>query len=321
MLGEVGRAVSSTLDLETVLTTIIRRANQLSGTDFGVIYEYDEATERFRLRATENLGGRSGRAPARVPPWPGVKAPWAAPPRRGSPSRSRTSSAEGAYQSSVREALVRSGHRALLAVPLLREDAIIGGLVVSEEDAGRVPAGDHRAAQDVRHAVRARHPERPAVPRDRGQGRGARGGQPPQVRVPRQHVPRAAHAAQRGHRLLRGAARPDVRRAERQAGRVPAGHPVLRTAPALADQRHPRPLQDRGRAHGARARALRPARRPRQRADPRAGARQPPRDHPRRHRGPGVGEIVGRRAQDQADPGEPPVQRREVHARGGTGRP
>src|SRR5439155_11372048 len=55
VLGEVGRAVGSTLDLETVLTTIIRRANQLSGTDFGVIYEYDEGTERFRLRATENL--------------------------------------------------------------------------------------------------------------------------------------------------------------------------------------------------------------------------------------------------------------------------
>src|SRR5207245_1858096 len=34
-LGEVGRAVSSTLDLETVLTTIVSRANQLSATDAG----------------------------------------------------------------------------------------------------------------------------------------------------------------------------------------------------------------------------------------------------------------------------------------------
>ena len=35
----------------------------------------------------------------------------------------------------------------------------------------------------------------------------ARDGQPPQERVPRQHVARAAHAAERHHRLLRGAAR------------------------------------------------------------------------------------------------------------------
>src|SRR5207249_3602364 len=40
-LGEVGRAVSSTLDLETVLTTIVVRAVELSGLDGGVVFEYD----------------------------------------------------------------------------------------------------------------------------------------------------------------------------------------------------------------------------------------------------------------------------------------
>src|SRR5207245_11578238 len=54
-LGEVGRAVSSTLDLETVLTTIVSRAVQLSGMDAGAMYEYDEAAEEFHLRATENF--------------------------------------------------------------------------------------------------------------------------------------------------------------------------------------------------------------------------------------------------------------------------
>jgi GAF domain-containing protein len=38
-LGEVGQAVSSTLDLQTVLSTIVRHAVQLSGTDCGIIYE------------------------------------------------------------------------------------------------------------------------------------------------------------------------------------------------------------------------------------------------------------------------------------------
>src|SRR5262249_18526160 len=50
-LGEVGQAVSSTLDLQTVLSTIVRHAVQLSRTDGGVVYEYDEAAEEFHLRA------------------------------------------------------------------------------------------------------------------------------------------------------------------------------------------------------------------------------------------------------------------------------
>src|SRR5437867_12695122 len=42
-LGEVGQAVSSTLDLQTVLSAIVGHAVQLSGTSGGVIYEFDEA--------------------------------------------------------------------------------------------------------------------------------------------------------------------------------------------------------------------------------------------------------------------------------------
>src|SRR5262249_59329863 len=51
-LGEVGQAVSSTLDLQTVLSTIVGHAVQLSGTDSGVIYEYDVASQEFHLRAS-----------------------------------------------------------------------------------------------------------------------------------------------------------------------------------------------------------------------------------------------------------------------------
>ena len=54
--------------------------------------------------------------------------------------------------------------------------------------------------------------------------------QPAQVGVPRQHVARAAHPAQRGHRLLRGAARADVRRPQRPPGRVPARHLARRAS-------------------------------------------------------------------------------------------
>jgi len=54
-LGAVSHAVSSTLDLETVLSTIASHAVQLSGTDCGVIYEYDESKQEFDLRASHRM--------------------------------------------------------------------------------------------------------------------------------------------------------------------------------------------------------------------------------------------------------------------------
>ena len=54
-LGEVSQAVNSTLDLETVLTTIVQRAVQLSRTDAGAIYVFDEARQEFKLRATYGM--------------------------------------------------------------------------------------------------------------------------------------------------------------------------------------------------------------------------------------------------------------------------
>ncbi len=54
-LGEVSQAVNSTLDLETVLSTIVAKAVQLSGTEAGAIYGYDGHTQEFRLRATHGM--------------------------------------------------------------------------------------------------------------------------------------------------------------------------------------------------------------------------------------------------------------------------
>jgi len=58
----------------------------------------------------------------------------------------------GAYQSSVRDTLIRFGYRALLAVPLLREDQIIGSLSFN----GRRPASSRQKCgrpEDVCHPV------------------------------------------------------------------------------------------------------------------------------------------------------------------------
>ena len=128
--GDVGQAVSSTLDMETVLSTIVGRAVQLSGTDSGVIYEYSEATQEFHLRASHRMekevveelraaplrlsGGVTGRAATSRAP---VQVPDILNQREDTSTR-------------VRPMLTRLGYRSLLSVPLLREQQIMGGLTV-----------------------------------------------------------------------------------------------------------------------------------------------------------------------------------------------
>ena len=51
-LAEVGQAISSTLDPDEVLTTIIEHAVELSGADGGSLMEYDDQRRLFRVRTT-----------------------------------------------------------------------------------------------------------------------------------------------------------------------------------------------------------------------------------------------------------------------------
>src|SRR5262249_8392422 len=54
-LGVVSQAINSTLDAETVLRTIVAKAVELSATDAGAIYVFDEGHGEFRLRATYGM--------------------------------------------------------------------------------------------------------------------------------------------------------------------------------------------------------------------------------------------------------------------------
>ena len=132
------------------------------------------------------------------------------------------------------------------------------GPAVRDRGRGLLAAG--RRSEPGRAGCPRRRPE----PDERRAGpalRPARDRQPAQVAVPGEHVARAAHPAQRRHRLLRDPARAALRRAERAPAALRAAHPRGRPAPARPDQRHPRPLQDRGRAHGAAPGSLRRRRR------------------------------------------------------------
>jgi signal transduction histidine kinase len=131
-LGEVSQAVNSTLDLEEVLTAIVARAVELSGTDAGAIYEYDEVTQEFNLRATHRMSEEL------------IAILRAVRNRLNETVVGRAAAQRQAIQvpdlrdesALLSEELLRAGYRALLVVPLLHEDRIIGALVVRRRAPG-----------------------------------------------------------------------------------------------------------------------------------------------------------------------------------------
>ena len=138
-LGEVGRAVSSTLELETVLSTIVSRAVQLSGLDGGVVFEYDEPTQEFVQRVATETGGTLAevRRSTRFRKGEGVLGRTAI---TLEPVQVPDITVPGAYESRLRENLIESGIRAILAVPMVREDRLIGCLAVTRNHPGEFAA-------------------------------------------------------------------------------------------------------------------------------------------------------------------------------------
>ena len=132
-LGEVSQAVNSTLDLETVLSTIVSKAVPLSETDAGAIYVFDEAAREFRLRATygmteEMIGALTHRHIGLDEP---VIAPALA---RREPIQ--IADLREQATSATNEIILHAGFRALLVAPLMRVDEIVGMLVVRRRTPG-----------------------------------------------------------------------------------------------------------------------------------------------------------------------------------------
>jgi signal transduction histidine kinase/DNA-binding response OmpR family regulator len=137
-LGEVGQAVSATLDLQQVLDSVVTHADALSGTDGGALYEYDETTQEFRLRATRRFEPDLVEVLRATPLRLGEGAVGQAALAR-EPVQIPDITAAGAYRGRLLEAIIAAGHRAVLAVPLLREERILGGLVVARNTPGEFP--------------------------------------------------------------------------------------------------------------------------------------------------------------------------------------
>ncbi|HZT51472.1 MAG TPA: GAF domain-containing protein, partial [Stellaceae bacterium] len=135
-LGEVTQAVNSTLDLQTVLSTIVAKAVEISDTDAGAIYEFDEPHDVFTLRATYgmdttlidairgqrislDIGGIGEAAAQRAP----IEVPDIA----------------LAPRTAITDLVLNAGFHALLVIPLLRPDRIVGALVVRRRAPGAFP--------------------------------------------------------------------------------------------------------------------------------------------------------------------------------------
>ena len=135
-LGEVSQAVNSTLELETVLSTIVAKAVQLSNTDAGAIYVYDDAARELQLRATyqmdreliEALSHRHiGLDEANVAAALAQREPTQVADLRDEPPND------------INELTIRAGFCARLTAPLFRGRDIVGMLVVRRRTPGAFP--------------------------------------------------------------------------------------------------------------------------------------------------------------------------------------
>jgi signal transduction histidine kinase len=129
-LGEVTQAVGSTLDLQTVLDTVVAKATQLSGTEAGVIYVFDEASRQFQLRATY------GMTTDMIAVIKEHHADFSEAVRVATQRREPDQVADLHPSSRANELVMRLGYRARLVVPLLAPAQVVGALVVRRKQPG-----------------------------------------------------------------------------------------------------------------------------------------------------------------------------------------
>jgi signal transduction histidine kinase len=134
-LGEVSQAVNSTLNIEEVLSTIVAKATQLSNTEAGAIYVFDELSEEFRLRATYGMSEQM--IEALRGQHVSLSDAIGEATERGEPTQ--IADLRDEPPSPVNEIMLREGYRARLLVPLLRSDEIFGALVVRRREPGQFP--------------------------------------------------------------------------------------------------------------------------------------------------------------------------------------
>ena len=132
-LAAVGQAVNSSLDLETVLGTILAHACTLANAGGGAIYVFDEPSGTFELAATHGMDEELIQAIRAVPIRLGETVVGQCAVERDAV---QVPDLEREADFPLRAAMLRAGIRALLGVPLLRDDAVTGALIVRRKHPG-----------------------------------------------------------------------------------------------------------------------------------------------------------------------------------------
>ena len=132
----MSQAVNSTLDLETVLSTIVAKAVQLSGTEAGAIYVFDDLRRLFQLRATYGMDQEL--IDALTQRHIGMDDPSV---RLLLAEREPMQVADLREEvtSDINEITLRAGYRARLLAPLSRGEDMVGMLVVRRKTPGAFP--------------------------------------------------------------------------------------------------------------------------------------------------------------------------------------
>jgi signal transduction histidine kinase len=145
-LSEVGQAVSSTLDLDAVLSTILNRSVGLTGSDAGAIFRYRRAARAFRL--FDAVGWEEGLVAEvrKLNIAEGVTAIGDATARR-----TPLQIADLAQRASnpLRDINLAAGYHSALIVPLVGGDRIFGAIVLQRRAAGEFPEATVRLMQTL----------------------------------------------------------------------------------------------------------------------------------------------------------------------------
>ena len=147
-LEEIGRAVASSLDLKSVLATIVSRATELTHADAGAIYSYDGSRNVFKLQEAQGVD---------QPYWDAVRAIQIKPDETvmGLAAKKREPICVPDLSRSpdypLRDLALSAGFNSVLVVPLLSHDDNLGALVVQRRASGDFPASTVGLMQTFAH--------------------------------------------------------------------------------------------------------------------------------------------------------------------------
>ncbi|MDA9398068.1 adenylate/guanylate cyclase domain-containing protein [Bradyrhizobium sp. CCBAU 45389] len=131
VLEEVGRAVSSSLDLNAVLPTIAARAIEITHADAVLIYGYDAEARRFNLVEAGGIDRSAEGAHVTIDEGENILSDAA---RSGEPIA--LADLEHAAGQPLRDAAIAAGFRSVLVVPLVDQQGTLGALVVLRRAGG-----------------------------------------------------------------------------------------------------------------------------------------------------------------------------------------